>query len=181
MTHLPRMLCAALVLMLMVPSFAAAGVGDFRTVTGSVTMWGPNYYGSQLAVLQDDEGRQWFVRFPQGVLPNGAAVGTEVTVLGRESVTGNELHALSATLSSSVAALPAGAASGWAVIPGAVQDASGVTALIRSNGGTVLTVDLSQLDASARSMIAPGRGVTVVGVYRADGVLSARGVATVSP
>jgi hypothetical protein len=85
------------------------------------------------------------------------------------------------TLSSSVSALPAGAASGWAVVPGAVQDASGMTAVIRADGGTMVTVDLSQLDADARTWVTPGRGVTVVGVYRTDGVLTARGVATSTP
>ena len=82
---------------------------------------------------------------------------------------------------SSASALPASAASGWAVVPGAVQDASGTTAVIRANGGAVVTVDLSELDADARTWVSPGRGVTVVGVYRADGVLTARGVATNAP
>ena len=42
-------------------------------------------------------------------------------------------------------------------------------------------VDTSRLDVDARTWLQPGRGVTVVGVYRADGVLAARGVATSSP
>ena len=81
----------------------------------------------------------------------------------------------------SVSAPPADPVSGWAVIPGAVQNASGTTAVIRANGGTVVTIDLSQLDTNARTLVEPGRGVTVVGVYRADGVLMARGVATSTP
>jgi hypothetical protein len=53
--------------------------------------------------------------------------------------------------------------------------------VIRANGGTVVTVDTSQLDADARTWLTPGNGVTVVGVYRTDGVLVARGLATSAP
>jgi len=181
MTHLRRIATAALLLVVVAPSFGIAGIGDYQTVTGQVTLWGPVLHDQQFAVIQDDEGRKWVVRFGPGTLPPGAAVGTELTVLGRESAVANELYALSATLNAPVSALPAGAASGWAVIPGAVQDASGMTAVIRANGGTMVTVDLSQLDADARTWVTPGRGVTVVGVYRTDGILTARGVATSTP
>ena len=97
----------------------------------------------------------------------GASAGESRTIIGR--------------ISSSVSASPADAVSGWAIVPGAVQNASGMTAVIRANGGTIVTIDLSQLDADARMLVEPGRGVTVVGVYRADGVLMARGVATSTP
>jgi hypothetical protein len=181
MTHLRSVLVFALMCMAVAPTLASAGVGDYHTITGPITLWGPNRFGQQLAVVQDDEDRKWVVRFGPGTVPPGAAVGTEVTVLGRETAIANELDALSALVTSSVSALPAGAASGWAVVPGAVQSTTGTTAVIRADGGTVVTVDLSQLDADARTWVAPGRGVTVVGVYRADGVLTARGVATSSP
>jgi hypothetical protein len=62
-----------------------------------------------------------------------------------------------------------------------VQDASGTLAVIRGNGGTIVTVDTSQLDAEPRTWLMPGRGVTVVGVYGPDGVLAARGVAIPTP
>lgn len=181
MTHLRSALVIALMCLAVAPTLASAGVGDYHTITGPITLWGPNRFDQQLAVVQDDEGRKWVVRFGRGTLPPGAAVGTEVTVLGRETAIANELDALAAAVTSSVSALPAGAASGWAVVPGAVQSTTGTTAVIRADGGTVVTVDLSQLDADARTWVAPGRGVTVVGVYRADGVLAARGVATSTP
>jgi len=180
MSHLHRALALTLVI-LVSPAIAAAGLGDYHNLTGQITMWGPNYYGEQIAVVQDDEGQSWIVRFGPGRLPQGAAVGTEIALVGRETAQANELAVLTAQLTSSVSALPAGAASGWAVVPGAVQDASGMTAVIRSNGGTLLTVDTSQLDSDARTWLTPGRGVTVVGVYRADGVFAARGVATPAP
>ena len=180
MNHLHRALALTLVI-LVSPAIAAAGLGDYHNLVGQVTMWGPNYYGQQIAVIQDDEGQSWVLRFGPGRLPQGAAVGTEIALMGRETSQANELDVLTAQLTSSVSALPAGAASGWAVVPGAVQDASGMTAVIRSNGGTLLTVDTSQLDSDARTWLTPGRGVTVVGVYRADGVFAARGVATPTP
>ena len=163
------------------PTVVSAGSVNQRTITGRITMWAPSRFDEQVAVVQDDQGQRWVVRFGPGTLPAGSAVGTEVTVMGRETVFANELNAVSATLTSSASALPASAASGWAVVPGAVQDASGTTAVIRANGGAVVTVDLSELDADARTWVSPGRGVTVVGVYRADGVLTARGVATNAP
>jgi len=181
MTHLGSVVAITLALVSVMPPLTHAGIGDYQTVTGQITMWGPVVHDQQLAVIQDDAARTWVVRFGPGTLPAGAAVGTELTVLGRETAVMNELHALSATLASSVAALPSGAASAWAVVPGAVQDAAGMTAVIRANGGTLVTVDLSQLDAETRTWVTPGRGVTLVGVYRADGVLIARGAATNSP
>ena len=93
----------------------------------------------------------------------------------------SDFETIAGQITSSVSASPADAVSGWAVVPGAVQNASGTTAVIRANGGTVVTIDLSQLDTNARTLVEPGRGVTVVGVYRADGVLMARGVATSTP
>ena len=163
------------------PATAAAAVGDYRMVSGAVTMWGPNRLGEQVAVLQDDEGQRWVIRFAPGTLPAGAAVGTEINVIGRETAITNQLDVVAASLTASVSALPSAAASGWAVVPGAVQAASGTTAVIRANGGTVVTVDTSQLDADARTWLSPGNGVTVVGVYRTDGVLVARGLATSAP
>ncbi len=180
MSYLRRALAVAVLVAALTPVLALARVGDHRTVTGHITLWGPNRFGEQLAVLQDDEGQSWVVRFGPGTLPHGAAVGTDVMVMGRETALANELDVVSASVTS-VSALPSGAASGWAVVPGAVQDAAGSTAVIRANGGTVVTVDTSELDADARSWFAPGRGVTVVGVYRSDGVLAARGVAMPTP
>jgi hypothetical protein len=177
MSRFHRALTIALALLIVAPTIVVAGFGDHRTITGQITLWGPNRYGQQIAVVQDDEGQNWVVRFDPGTLPPGAAVGTEVTIVGRE-FNSNELDVIAANLHSSVSALPSGAASGWAVVPGAVQDASGTLAVIRANGGTTITVDTSQLDADARTWLTPGRGVTVVGVYRSDGVLAARGVAT---
>jgi len=181
MSYLYRALALTLVMLAVAPAIATAALGDYHNLTGQITMWGPNYYGEQIAVVQDDEGQSWVLRFGPGRLPEGAAVGTEIAFMGRETSRANELDVLTAELTSSVSALPAGAASGWAVVPGAVQDASGMTAVIRSNGGALLTVDTSQLDSDARTWLTPGRGVTVVGVYRADGVLAARGVATPTP
>ena len=176
-----RALALTLALLLIMPAIAAAGFGDYKNITGHITLWGPNQFGRQVAVVQDDEGQTWVVRFDPGTLPEGAAVGTEIALMGREMLRANELDVVAAQLTTSVSALPAGAASGWAVVPGAVQDASGMTALIRANGGTMVTVDTSLLDADARTWLKPGAGVTVVGVYRADGVLAARGVATSAP
>ena len=181
MTYRRLLLAVILVLVGLSPTLAAAGVGDIHFITGPITMWGANRFDQQMAVVQDDEGRKWLVRFSPSTLPRGAAIGTEVSVLGRETAFTNELEALGAMISSTVSALPAGAASAWAVVPGSVQDATGMTAVMRANGGAVVTVDLSQLDASARTWVSPGRAVTVVGVYRPDGVLAARGVATSSP
>jgi len=151
-----RALALTLVLLAAAPAIASAGFGDYKNITGQITLWGPNRFGQQIA----------------------AAVGTEIAIMGREMLRANELDVVAAQLTSSPSALPTGAASGWAVVPGAVQDASGTMAVIRANGGTVVTVDTSQLDADARTWFTPGRGVTVVGVYRSDGVLAARGVAT---
>lgn len=181
MSQLTRALALTLALLAVMPAIASAGIGDNRNITGQITLWGPNRFGQQIAVVQDDEGQSWVVRFDPGTLPEGAAVGTEIVVMGRETTRSNEIDVIAAQLTASVSALPAGAASGWAVVPGAVHDATGTTALIRANGGTMVTVDTSQLDADARTWLTPGRGVTVVGVYRADGVLAARGVATVGP
>jgi hypothetical protein len=180
MTRLRRALAITLVAAFAFPALASAGFGDYRTISGPITMWGASRFNEQVGVVQDETGQRWVVRFAPGTLPRGAAVGTEVTVVGRETSFNNELDAVAASISA-VSALPSEAVSGWAVVPGAVQDASGMTAVIRANGGTVVTVDLSQLDADARTWVAPGRGVTVVGVYRADGVLAARGVATNTP
>jgi hypothetical protein len=174
-------LCALLVALAAAPGVARAALGEYHTITGQITMWGPSRFDQQVGIVRDDEGQSWVVRFGPGTLPDGAAVGTEIMVMARETALPSELEAVAASLTASVSALPAGAASGWAVVPGAVQDASGVTAVIRSNGGMVITVDTSQLDADARTWLQPGRGVTVVGVYRADGVLAARGVATSAP
>ena len=179
--HRALVLMLALIAITVAPALAAAGIGDSRNVTGHITMWGANYFGRQIAIVQDDEGQSWVVRFEPGTLPEGSAVGTEIALVGRETFRSNELDVVAAQLTASPAALPAGAASGWAVIPGAVQDASGTLAVIRANGGTMVTVDTSQLDADARTWLRPGRGVTVVGVYRPDGVLAARGVATPEP
>jgi hypothetical protein len=181
MSHRHRALALALAVLAVMPAIATAGFGDYKSITGQITLWGPNRFGQQIAVVQDDEGQNWVVRFDPGTLPEGAAVGTEIALMARETTRTNELDVVAAQLTSSVSALPAGAASGWAVVPGAVQDASGTLAVIRANGGTMVTVDTSQLDADARTWFAPGRGVTVVGVYRADGVLAARGVATSGP
>jgi len=181
MSHPLRAIALTLAILVVAPALAIAGFGDYRSITGHITLWGPNRFGQQIAVVQDDEGQSWVVRFDPGTLPEGAAVGTEVAVMGRETTRMNELDAVAAQLTGSVSALPAGAASGWAVVPGAVQDASGTMAVIRANGGTVVTVDTSQLDPDARTWFTPGRGLTVVGVYRADGVLAARGVATSGP
>lgn len=177
MSHLHRALALTLVLLGVAPAPATAGLGDYRNITGQITLWGPNHFGQQIAVVQDDEGQNWVVRFDPGTLPDGAAVGTEIALMGRETTRPNEIDVVAAQLTTSVSALPAGAASGWAVVPGSVQDASGTLAVIRANGGTMVTVDTSQLDADARTWLTPGRGVTVVGVYRPDGVLAARGVA----
>jgi hypothetical protein len=181
MRYLRRTLAIALAALAVTPAIAPAGLGDYRNITGQITLWGPHHFGQQVAVVEDDEGRSWVVRFGPGTLPEGAAVGTDIAVMGRETARLNELDVVAAQISASVSALPAGAASGWAVVPGAVQDATGTMAVIRANGGTMVTVDTSQLDADARTWITPGRGVTVVGVYRADGVLAARGVATSAP
>jgi hypothetical protein len=179
--HRAFALALALIAITVVPAITAAGIGDSRNVTGHISMWGANYFGRQIAIVQDDEGQAWIVRFEPGTLPEGAAVGTEIALVGYETFRANEIDVVAAQLTASVSALPAGAASGWAVVPGAVQDASGTLAVIRANGGTVVTVDTSQLDADARTWLTPGRGVTVVGVYRQDGVLAARGVATATP
>jgi hypothetical protein len=182
MRHLRLAHSIALAISVLSPLAASAGLGDPQTITGQVTAWGPNRFGQQLAVVQDDEGRSWIVRFDPGTLPNGAAVGTEMTIVGRESAMPGELDVVTASLSGSAySALPAGAASGWAVIPGSVQDAAGTTAVLKSHGGTVVTVDTSALNADARTWLTPGAGVTIVGVYRADGVLAAQGVATAAP
>ena len=181
MSQLSRALAFTLALLAVMPAIASAGFGDYKSITGQITLWGPNRFGQQIAIVQDDEGQSWVVRFDPGTLPEGAAVGTEIALMGREMTRANELDVVAAQLTSSVSALPAGAASGWAVVPGAVHDASGTTAVIRANGGTMITVDTSQLDAEARTWLTPGRGVTVVGVYREDGVLAARGVATSQP
>jgi hypothetical protein len=180
MRRLRPALLLALAFIVTAPAFVHAGVGDARSVNGHITLWGPNRFGQQIAVVQDAEGRHWIARFEPGTLPAGAAVGTDITLVGRETALSNELDVVSAQVVA-VSALPTGAASGWAVVPGAVQDASGMQAVIRSNGGAVITVDTSQLDADARTWLKPGAGVTVVGVYRPDGVLTARGVATPSP
>ena len=170
-----------LALMLAVPAIAGAGIGDYHMLNGTITLWGPHRFGEQLATLQEDSGQHWVLRFAPGTLPAGAAVGTELAVMGRESAVSNQLDVVAASLASSVSALPTDAASGWAVVPGAVQQHSGTTGVVRANGGTVVTVDTSQLDADARGWFTPGNGVTVVGVYRADGVLIARGIATSRP
>lgn len=180
MPHLRRITILTFMLAMLAPGLGYAGLGDYRTINGHVSLWGPNRFGQQIALIQDDEGRSWVVRFDPGTLPPGAAVGTDIRVLGRETSVANELDAVGAQVVA-VSALPSGAASGWAVVPGAVQDASGMVAVIRSNAGAVVTVDTSQLDAEARTWLTPGRGVTVVGVYRPDGVLAARGVATPAP
>ena len=181
MNYFHRALALTLVIVALTPAIATSGFGDSRNITGHITMWGPNHFGRQVAVVQDDEGQSWVVRFDPGTLPEGAAIGTEIALIGLETFRPTELDVVTAQLTSSVSALPAGAASGWAVIPGAVQNASGTLAVIRANGGTTVTVDTSQLDDDARLWLTPGRGVTVVGVYRADGVLAARGVATPAP
>jgi hypothetical protein len=181
MRHLRLALAIALAISVLIPFVAHAGLGDPHTITGQVTAWGPNQFGQQYAVVQDDEGRSWIVRFEPGMLPKGAAVGTELTIVGRESAMPGELDVLTASLTGGAYALPAGAASAWAVVPGSVQDASGTTAVLRSHGGAVVTVDTSALNADARTWLTPGAGVTVVGVYRTDGVLAAQGVATAAP
>jgi hypothetical protein len=181
MTYRQLALAVALAAVAVPPAVASAGIGDYHHVTGQITLWGPNRFGEQLAIVQDDAGQNWVARFGAGTLPEGVAVGTEVALLGRELAQANELDIVTAQLTGSVSALPSGAASGWAVVPGAVQNASDTMAVIRANGGTVVTVDTSQLDPDARTWLTPGRGVTVVGVYRADGVLAARGVATSAP
>ncbi len=178
MSHFARALAFTLAFVTAVPAIALAGFGDNKNITGQITMWGPNRFGRQIAIVQDDQGQSWVAHFDPGTLPEGAAVGTEIAIMGRETIRANEIDVVAAQLTSSVSALPAGAASGWAVVPGAVQDASGTMAVIRANGGTLVTVDTSELDRDARTWLTPGRGVTVVGVYRADGVLAARGVAT---
>lgn len=171
----------ALALVLALPMYAGAAVGDYHMISGAITMWGPNQYGEQTAVLRDETGQNWVVRFAHGTLPAGVAVGTELSLMGRETAITNQLDVVVASLASAGSALPTDAASGWAVVPGAVQHASGPTAVIRANGGMVVTVDVSALDADVRNWLTPGNGVTVVGVYRADGVLVARGVATRAP
>jgi hypothetical protein len=181
MRHLRPVLSLTLAISVLSPLVAYGALGDPRTITGQVTAWGPNRFGQNLAVVQDDAGQRWVVRFDPGTLPAGAAVGTEVTIVGRETAMPNEIDAITASLSGGTYALPAEAVSGWAVIPGAVEDASGTTAVLRSHAGTVVTVDTSALAADARTWLTPGAGVTVVGVYRADGVLLARGVATAAP
>ena len=168
----------ALAFLLTAPTLAGAAIGDYHTITGTIAMWGPNRFGEQLAILDDDTGQRWVARFAPGTLPAGVAVGTELSVVGRETASARELDVVSASLASSLSALPTGAVTGWAVVPGAVQGATGTTAVIRSRGGAVITVDTSALDADARTWLTPGSGVTVVGVYRADGVLMARGLAT---
>src|SRR5438105_2009928 len=139
MTHLCRLIALVLASLSVAPTLASAGVGDYKTITGQITMWAPSRFDEQIAVVRDDEGQRWVVRFGPDTLPAGSAIGTEVTVMGRETAFANELSAVGAMLTSSVSALPAGAASGWAVVPGAVQDASGTTAVIRANGGAVVT------------------------------------------
>jgi hypothetical protein len=176
-----RALALAFAFLSAAPAVSTAAIGDYRVVNGAVTMWGPNRFDEQIAILQDTDGQSWVIRFGPGTLPAGVAVGTEISVMGRETAITNQLEAAAASLTSSVSALPSAAVSGWAVVPGAVQDASGTRAVIRANGGTVVTVDTSQLDADARTWLTPGNGVTVVGVYRADGVLMARGLATSAP
>jgi hypothetical protein len=175
-----RAVALVLALLAIAPGLAAAGFGDHQTLTGEIRLWGPNRFGQQLAVVEDDRGETWIVRFAPGTLPPGAAIGTQVTMLGREVGT-RELDAIATNLHGDVSALPAGAASGWAVVPGLVHDATGTLAVLRAHGGMTVTVDVSELDAGARTWLAPGRGVTVVGVYRPDGVLAARGVATTTP
>ena len=178
----PRLvLCFALATSVLIPVVADAGLGDPRTITGHITAWGPNRFGQQVALVQDDEGRSWVVRFDPGTVPQGAAVGTEVAIAGRETAMPSELDVVSAALTTGAYALPADAASGCAVVPGSVQDASGTLARLRSHGGALVTVDISSLNTDARTWLTPGAGVTVVGVYRADGVLAARGVATAAP
>src|ERR1051326_2025100 len=133
-------LCALLVALAAAPGVARAALGEYHTITGQITMWGPSRFDQQVGIVRDDEGQSWVVRFGPGTLPDGAAVGTEIMVMARETALPSELEAVAASLTASVSALPAGAASGWAVVPGAVQDASGVTAVIRSNGGMGITV-----------------------------------------
>ena len=180
MRHLRPTLLLALITVFTAPALAHAGVGDARTITGHITQWGPNRFGQQIGVVRDDEGRHWVARFTSDTLPAGAAVGTDIALVGRETALANEVDVVTAQVVA-LSALPTNAASGWAVVPGAVQDSSGMLAVIRSNGGAVITVDTSQLDSEARTWLKPGAGVTVVGVYRPDGVLAARGVATPSP
>ncbi len=130
-----RALALTLALLLIMRAIAAAGFGDYRNITGQITLWGPNQFGRQIAIVRDDEGQNWVVRFDPGTLPEGAAVGTEIALTGVETFRSNELDVLAAQLTTSVSALPAGAASGWAVVPCANPD--GVVAGTRQNGAGV--------------------------------------------
>src|SRR5437016_11919830 len=113
MNHLLRAVALSLALFVAAPAVATAGFGDYKNVIGQITMWGPNRFGQQIAIVQDDEGQTWVVRFAPGLLPDGAAVGTEIALTGQETFRTNELDVVSAQLTSSVSALPAGAVSGW--------------------------------------------------------------------
>src|SRR5205814_1020810 len=80
-----------LAMLAVAPAVAHAGLGDLRSITGQITMWGPTRFDQQIGVVQDDEGNRWVVRFGPGTLPDGAAVGTEIMLMARETALPSEL------------------------------------------------------------------------------------------
>jgi hypothetical protein len=153
---------------------ASALLGDYRLVTGTVTLWPGDADGFRVAVVEGDDGDRYFVRAtPFTALPADLGPGARVAVVGREGVVGTELTASSihphATLS------PGRQLGAWRTVRGLIESVAGASAVLQSASGRIV-VDTSALGTPAVP-IAPGRYVTIVGVTDPSGRLLARGVA----
>jgi hypothetical protein len=153
---------------------ASALLGDFRLVTGTLTLWPGDLDGFRVALVQGDDADRYFVRVTPGtVVSAGVAPGAAVAIVGQEGPVSTELTAVSIQPR---AALDAGRQMGpWRMLSGVIQSVTGTIAVLGTSAG-LFTVDLSGLGPSAVT-IAPGRHVTVVGLVPAPGRLAARGIA----
>ena len=153
---------------------ASAMLGDYRLITGTLTLWPHDMDGHRVAVVDGDDADRYFVRItPATATQADLASGARVAVVGREGPLSTQITADSIQSRAMLtAARPRGS---WRTITGIVESATPSMLVMRSGQGR-LEVDLTTLGPSSVT-VSTGDRVTVVGQARGDGKLAAQGIA----
>jgi hypothetical protein len=178
---------------------AVAAPGDPRVVQGTLE-WPGSLSTEPFVVVRADDGRLYYADISAAQRRSSAAMpaGTRVTVLGVEGGRPHELASIAfgagdaASLGLAVPSAAA-AASGFFTptaagssgpmwrLDGTVQSVAGTLATVRTDDGSVQTVDVFQLSEGTRRTLRPGGRMTLFGEPRSDRKLVANGYIQTEP
>lgn len=194
----------ALAVLALLAGTTHAAPGDPRVVQG-ILEWPPNLSAEPFVVIRGEDGRLYYADLgaSQRRVPGAVTAGTRVAVLGVEGNQPHELAALafgpgdatslglaappaspapapSASIPSTAAAPTATPEPMWR-LDGAVQSVAPPKLALRTDDGTMHTVDVSQLSPATVGALRAGDRVTLFGVPRADERLIANGYIQAEP